>query len=70
VAAPVAGRLRALGIDEVKTLPQGLPSHPFAERLIGTLRPDHLESSLEWITLQWRWILQLDTFMAFTSSIN
>jgi transposase InsO family protein len=40
--------LRILGIHEVKTLP-GVPvSHPFIERLIGTIRRENLDHLLFW----------------------
>ncbi len=40
--------LRILGIHEVKTLP-GVPvSHPFIERLIGTIRREYLDHMLFW----------------------
>jgi transposase InsO family protein len=40
--------LRIRGIQEVKTLP-GVPvSHPFIERLIGTIRRDYLDHMLFW----------------------
>jgi transposase InsO family protein len=42
--------LRVLGIDEVKTLPYVPLSHPFVERLIGTLRREYLDQLLFWGT--------------------
>lgn len=42
--------LRVLGIDEIKTLPYVPLSHPFVERLIGTLRREYLDQTLFWGT--------------------
>jgi len=43
--------LRALDIDEIKTAP-GVPvSHPFVERLIGTVRREFLDHTLFWNTV-------------------
>lgn len=43
--------LRVLNIDEIKTVP-GVPvSHPFVERLIGTIRREFLDHILFWNTL-------------------
>ncbi len=40
--------LRILGADEVKTIPYTPLSHPFVERLIGTLRREFLDQTLFW----------------------
>ena len=40
--------LRILGIDEVKTVPHVPMSHPFVERLIGTMRREFLDHVLFW----------------------
>ncbi len=40
--------LRVLEIEEVKTVPYVPASHPFVERLIGTLRREHLDHMLFW----------------------
>ena len=39
--------LRILGVAEIKTVPL---SHPFVERLIGTLLREHLDHMLFWTT--------------------
>jgi len=39
--------LRILGIEEIKTVPFAPQSHPFVERLIGTLRREYLDQLLE-----------------------
>ena len=40
--------LRILEIDEVKTVPHVPLSHPFVERLIGTMRREFLDQVLFW----------------------
>jgi hypothetical protein len=40
--------LRILEIDEVKTVPFVPCSHPFVERLIGTVRREYLDRILFW----------------------
>ena len=40
--------LRILEIDEIKTVPHVPMSHPFVERLIGTLRREFLDHVLFW----------------------
>ena len=40
--------LRILGADEVKTVPYTPLSHPFVERLIGTIRRECLDHTLFW----------------------
>jgi putative transposase len=40
--------LRVLEIDEIKTLPFVPCSHPFVERLIGTIRREYLDHALFW----------------------
>jgi putative transposase len=43
--------LRVLGVTEIKSVP-GVPvSHPFVERLIGTLRREYLDKVLFWTTV-------------------
>jgi putative transposase len=42
--------LRILEIDEVKTVPYTPTSHPFVERLIGTIRREFLDHVLFWNT--------------------
>src|SRR5262249_2248074 len=44
--------LRVLGVNEIKPLP-GVPlSHPFVERLIGTIRRECLDQALFWTTAE------------------
>ena len=38
--------LRVLGITEIKTVPYVPISHPFVERLIGTIRREYLDRTL------------------------
>lgn len=40
--------LRILGIEEIKTIPYTPISHPFVERLIGTIRREYLDHTLFW----------------------
>jgi hypothetical protein len=40
--------LRILGIHEVKRIPNVPVSHPFIERLIGTIRREYLDQLLFW----------------------
>ncbi len=40
--------MRILEIDEVKTVPHVPLSHPFVERLIGTMRREFLDHVLFW----------------------
>jgi transposase InsO family protein len=40
--------LRILGADEIKTIPYTPLSHPFIERLIGTIRREYLDQALFW----------------------
>ncbi|MCA1583872.1 MAG: transposase [Acidobacteria bacterium] len=40
--------LRILDVKEIKTVPYAPLSHPFVERLIGTIRPECLDRMLFW----------------------
>ncbi len=40
--------LRVLDVDEIKAIPCTLRSHPFVERLIGTVRREYLDRTLFW----------------------
>jgi putative transposase len=40
--------LRVLEVKEIKTVPYVPLSHPFVERLIGTIRREHLDQTLFW----------------------
>jgi transposase InsO family protein len=40
--------LRILGVEEIKTVPYTPLSHPFIERLIGTIRREFLDNTLFW----------------------
>ena len=40
--------LRILGAEEIKTVPYTPLSHPFVERLIGTIRREYLDQVLFW----------------------
>jgi putative transposase len=43
--------LRVLEIEEIKTVPYVPLSHPFVERLIGTIRREFLDQTLFWTTV-------------------
>jgi transposase InsO family protein len=43
-----AANLRILDVDEVKSIPYTPRSHPFIERLIGTVRREFLDQTLFW----------------------
>ena len=43
--------LRILGVDEIKSVPFTPISHPFVERLIGTIRREFLDHTLFWNTV-------------------
>ena len=43
-------KLRILGANEIKTVPYAPLSHPFDERLIGTIRREYLDQVLFWNT--------------------
>jgi transposase InsO family protein len=45
-----AANLRILEIDEIKTVPRVPLSHPFVERLVGTVRREFLDQVLFWNT--------------------
>ena len=40
--------LRVLGVTQIKTVPYAPISHPFVERLIGTIRREYLDRTLFW----------------------
>ena len=40
--------LRVVGIEEIETVPHVPVSHPFVERLIGTLRREHFDHVFFW----------------------
>ena len=43
--------LRILEVAEIKTVPYVPMSHPFVERLIGTVRREYLDRTLFWTTV-------------------
>jgi len=40
--------LRVLDVKEIKTVPYVPLSHPFVERLIGTIRREYLDQTIFW----------------------
>ena len=55
--------LRILDVDEIKTVPYTPLSHPFVERLIGTIRREYLDHTFFWNTQDLE--RKLDTFMQY-----
>ncbi len=55
--------LRILGVEEIKTVPYVPLSHPFVERLIGTIRRECLDRLLFWTTTDLQ--LKLAAFRTF-----
>ena len=47
---PMAGQPSSVGGDGIKTVPYVPLSHPFVERLVGTLRRECLDRTLSWTT--------------------
>ena len=45
---PWQANMRILGVKEIKTVPYAPLSHPFVERLIGTIRREYLDRTLFW----------------------
>jgi transposase InsO family protein len=43
--------LRIIEVEEIKTIPYVPMSHPFVERLIGTIRREYLDHVLFWTSL-------------------
>ena len=46
--------LRILDVDELKSIPYTPRSHPFVERLIGSIRREFLDHALFWNAADWR----------------
>jgi len=55
--------LRILNVNELKTVPYVPPSHPFIERLIGTIRRECLDQLLFWTATDLE--LKLTTFKEY-----
>ena len=45
---PLTANLRILGIEKIKSIPYIPVSHPFVERLIGTIRREYLDCVFFW----------------------
>ncbi len=52
--------LRILDVEEIKAVPYVALSHPFVERLIGTVRREFLDQILFWNVTDLQW--KLDSF--------
>ncbi len=62
--------LHALEIDEVKTVPHVPTSHPFVERLIGTVRREYLHRMFFWNELDLERKLQAFSFYYNESRVH
>ncbi len=47
-----SSNLRILEVTEIKTVPYVPLSHPFVERLIGTIRREYLDHMLFWTSVR------------------
>jgi hypothetical protein len=47
---PWQANLRALEVEDIKTVPYAPLAHPFVERLLGTIRRECLDRTLFWTT--------------------
>jgi transposase InsO family protein len=59
--------LRILEIEETKSVPHAPMSHPFVERLIGTIRREFLDRTLFWNSLDLH--RKLETFKAYYNEV-
>ena len=55
--------LRLLEIEQIKSVPYTTISHPFVERLIGTIRREYLDQMLFWNSLDLK--RKLDEFRIY-----
>jgi putative transposase len=62
--------LRVLEINEIKSVPHVPVSHPFIERLIGTLRREHLDRIFFWNALDLKRKLQAYGFYYNSSRVH
>jgi putative transposase len=60
--------LRILEIEELKSVPYAPISHPFVERLIGTLRREYLDRTLFWNALDLH--RKLESFKVYYNSVR
>ena len=60
--------LRILEIEETKSVPHAPMSHPFVERLIGTIRREFLDRTLFWNSLDLH--RKLETFKAYYNEVR
>jgi transposase InsO family protein len=51
--------LRVLDIEEIKSVPYAPVSHPFVERLIGTIRREVLDQMFFWNAFDLTWKLEM-----------
>ena len=60
--------LRIIGIDQIRTVANVPISHPFIERLIGTLRREYLDHLFYWNSRDLQ--LKLDAFKSYYNGIR
>jgi len=60
--------LRMLEIEEIKSVPYAPVSHPFVERLIGTVRREYLDRVCFWNALDL--VRKLDTFTTYYNAFR
>ena len=60
--------LRVLAIDEIKSVPYAPVSHPYVERLIGTIRREYLDHTLFWNAIDLA--RKLDEFRIYYNAVR
>ena len=60
--------LRILEVDEIKSVPYAPMSHPFVERLIGTIRREYLDRMLFWNSFDLH--RKLESFKAYYNEVR
>ncbi len=60
--------LRVLEVEEIKSVPYAPMSHPFIERLIGTVRREYLDHSFFWNSIDLH--RKLDKFRAYYNDVR
>jgi len=60
--------LRILDVEEIKSVPYAPMSHPFIERLIGTIRREYLEHTFFWNSIDLR--RKLERFRAYYNDVR
>jgi putative transposase len=60
--------LRVLEVEEIKSVPHAPMSHPFVERLIGTIRREYLDHTLFWNSIDLH--RKLDAFRRYHNGVR